>query len=65
MRTLSLIWQYFVQYSKVRLAYRGDFLTSVITTMFGALAGIAAVYLIFHRAPLIHGWSFDEIFFLY
>ena len=65
MRTLSLIWQYFVQYAKVRLAYRGDFLTSVVTTMMGALAGIAAVYLIFQRAPLIHGWSFNEILFLY
>jgi ABC-type uncharacterized transport system permease subunit len=57
MRTLSLIWQYFVQYSKVRLAYRADFLTSVATTILGSAAGIAAVWLIFRRAPAIHGWS--------
>lgn len=65
MRTLSLIWQYFVQYSKVRLAYRADFLTSVATTILGSAAGIAAVWLIFRRAPVIHGWSYDEILFLY
>ena len=65
MRTLSLIWQYFVQYTKMRLAYRADFLTSVVTTALGSVAGIAAVYLIFRRAPLIEGWSFDEILFLY
>lgn len=65
MRTLSLIWQYFIQYTKMRLAYRADFVTSVVTTMLGALAGIAAVYLIFRRAPLVHGWSFEEILFLY
>lgn len=65
MRTASLIWQYFIQYGKVRLEYRGDFITSVVTTMFGALAGIAAVFLIFQRAPAIHGWNFHEILFLY
>ena len=65
MRTLSLIWQYFVQYTKVRLAYRADFLTSLVTTALGTLAGVGAVWLIFRRAPLIHGWSFDEILFLY
>ncbi|MCZ2154096.1 MAG: ABC-2 family transporter protein [Bryobacterales bacterium] len=65
MRTASLIWQYFIQYGKVRMEYRGDFITSVVTTAFGAAAGIAAVYLIFNRAPIIHGWSFNEILFLY
>ena len=65
MRTLALVWHYFVQYSKVRLAYRTDFLVSVVTTLLGTFAGIAAVWLMFRRAPAIQGWSFDEILFLY
>jgi ABC-2 type transport system permease protein len=65
MRTLGLVWHYFIQYSKMRLAYRTDFLVSAVTTMLGTLAGIAAVWLIFRRAPLIEGWTFSQILFLY
>ncbi len=28
MRTLNLIWRYFLQYTKVRLAYRADFVAA-------------------------------------
>lgn len=65
MRTLGLVWQYFIQYSKMRLAYRADFLVSAVTTLLGTLAGIAGVWLMFRQAPVIEGWSFDEIVFLY
>lgn len=65
MRTLALVWHYFIQYGKVRLAYRADFLVSVVTTLAGTMAGIAGVWLMFRRAPVIQGWSFEEIVFLY
>jgi ABC-2 type transport system permease protein len=65
MRTLNLIWRYFLQYTKVRLAYRAEFVISLLTTLMGSVAGIAAVWLIFRRAPSLMGWTYDEILFLY
>ncbi len=64
-RHLSLLTEYFLQYSKVRLAYRGDFLISVVTTLVATVFGIAVVWLIFGRVPKVHGWSFYEILFIY
>ena len=64
-RHLSLLGRYFVQYSKVRLAYRGDFFLSVVTTVVATVFGIAVVWLIFGRVPDLLGWSFYEILFLY
>ncbi|MCW5983264.1 MAG: ABC-2 family transporter protein [Bryobacteraceae bacterium] len=64
-RHVSLLAQYFIQYSKVRLAYRGDFIISVVTTIGATLFGIAVVWLIFKGAPRVAGWTFYEIVFLY
>ena len=62
-RYADLFAHYFVQYAKVRLAYRGDFLVSVATTLLTTVFGIALVFLLFHKAPRIVGWSFEEILF--
>lgn len=64
-RYLFLFGQYFVQYAKVRLGYRGDFLLSVVTMAFATACGIATVFLIFRGVPQITGWSFTQILFLY
>ena len=64
-RYLRLLVQYFIQYAKVRLAYKGDFLISIVTTLIGTAFGIAVVVLLFQRAPVIAGWRFHEILFLY
>jgi ABC-2 type transport system permease protein len=64
-RYLSLFGQYFVQYTKVRLGYRLDFLLSVLTTVVASAASVAVVFLIFARMPRVAGWSFLEILFLY
>ena len=64
-RYLQLFGQYFIQYAKVRLAYKGDFIVSVITTIVATAFGLAVVFLLFRRAPEIAGWTFDEILFLY
>jgi len=64
-RHLELLAQYFLQYSKVRLSYRADFLISVVTTVVATAFGIAVVWLIFGRAPQVAGWNFHEILFLY
>jgi ABC-2 type transport system permease protein len=64
-RYLELLGQYFVQYAKVRLAYRGDFFISVLTTLGATVFGIAVVFLIFTKVPRMHGWTFYEILMLY
>ena len=64
-RHFGLLTEYFVQYAKVRLAYRGDFALSVVTMTMASVFGAAIVYLIFGRAPRLAGWSFYEILFLY
>ena len=64
-RHLTLLIEYFLQYSKVRLAYRGDFIISVVTTLVATLFGIAVVWLIFGSIPNLLGWSFYEILLIY
>jgi ABC-2 type transport system permease protein len=64
-RHLRLLAEYFLQYAKVRLAYKGDFLISIISTFVAAAFGLAVVLILFNRAPRLAGWSFYEILFLY
>jgi len=64
-RHLSLLVEYFLQYSKVRLTYRGDFILSVLTTVIATVFGVAVVWLIFGRVPRLLGWSFYEILLIY
>ena len=64
-RYLRLFGQYFVQYCKVRLAYKADLILSVATTLIATVFGLALVFILFSKAPEIAGWSFPEILFLY
>jgi ABC-2 type transport system permease protein len=64
-RYLALFGQYFVQYAKVRLSYRMDFLISIVSMALATACSLAAVVLIFSRAPRVAGWSYHEILFLY
>lgn len=64
-RYLRLLGQYFLQYCKVRLEYRGDLIVSIVTTLVATGLGLALVFLLFNRRQPIAGWTFDEILFLY
>jgi len=64
-RYLSLLGRYFIQYSKVRLAYRMDFFLSIATMTLATGFGLAVVFLIFRRVPAIAGWNFTQILLLY
>ena len=64
-RYVDLFVRYFVQYAKVRLAYKADFFVSVVSTLIATVFGLALVFLLFRRAPAVAGWTFDEILFLY
>jgi viologen exporter family transport system permease protein len=63
-RYFRLFVHYFVQYTKVRLAYKGDLIVSVITALVATVFGLALVFLLFRKTP-VAGWSFPEILFLY
>ncbi|MBI3665108.1 MAG: ABC-2 family transporter protein [Acidobacteria bacterium] len=64
-RYLSLLGEYFLQYAKVRLAYKGDFLISVFTTLVATAFGLGLVLILFRRVPHLADWTFYEILFLY
>ncbi len=64
-RYLGLLGEYFLQYLKVRLAYKGDFLISVVSTLVGTAFGLAVVLILFRRVTRLADWSYYEILFLY
>lgn len=65
MRHLNLLGQYALQYAKVRLEHRGDFLLSLLTMTLATVFGLAVVFLIFGRSRALPGWSFPQLLFLY
>jgi len=64
-RHLGLFFAYFLQYAKVRLSYRLDFLLGVATSMAATVFAFGFVYVLFTRVPRLSGWSFEEMLFLY
>jgi ABC-2 type transport system permease protein len=64
-RYLGLLSEYFLQYAKVRLSYKGDFFISVTTNLIATLFGFGFVLILFGRIPRLADWSFYEILFLY
>lgn len=64
-RYLKLLSQYFVQYAKVRMAYRWDFVLSTLTMAMASVFGLAFIYLMFAKLPSLAGWTFYEIVLLY
>src|SRR5579862_5545943 len=61
----SLLWEYFLQYLKVRVSYRGDFLISVATSLAASLFALGFVLILITRIPSLGGWTIPEIIFLY
>jgi ABC-2 type transport system permease protein len=60
----GLFDEYFVQFLKVRVSYRGDFLVSLATSTAATIFAFAFVYVLFRKVNL-NGWRFEEIVFLY
>jgi len=50
---------------KVRIGYRGDFFVSLITSFAATVFGLLFVVILFEKAPLLAGWRFEEVMFLY
>jgi len=64
-RHTLLVADYFSQYAKVRISYRGDFFVSLLTSFAATLFGLGFVIILFQRATQLAGWRFEEVLFLY
>ena len=60
-----LLLDYFAQYAKVRVSYRGDFFISLATSFAATVFGIGFVVILFQKATQLDGWRFEEVLFLY
>ena len=64
-RHAVLFSDYFTQYLKVRVSYRGDFFISVATSLAATIFALGFVLVLFHKVPQLADWSFKEVLFLY
>ena len=64
-RHALLFFDYFTQYAKVRVSYRGDFFVSLATSFAATVFSLGFVVILFEKAPRLAGWRFEEVLFLY
>ncbi len=64
-RHLRLFLLYFAQYTKVRLAYKADFIIAFFSSMTATVLGFGFVLVLFTKIPRLQDWTFYEIVFLY
>jgi ABC-2 type transport system permease protein len=64
-RHALLLFDYFTQYAKVRIGYRGDFFISLAASFAATVFGLFFVVVLFQKVPLLAGWRFEEVLFLY
>ena len=64
-RHCGLFGQYFSQYAKMRMEYRGDFIISTLTSFAATIFGLLFVFILFNKAKQLANWTFAEELFLY
>jgi ABC-2 type transport system permease protein len=64
-RHALLLADYFAQYAKVRISYRGDFFISLATSMAATIFSLGFVVVLFQKATQLAGWSLEEVVFLW
>src|ERR1700691_3260876 len=64
-RHFGLFLDYFSQYAKVRVSYRGDFFISLATSFAATIFALSFVVVLFQKVPQLAGLRFDEVLFLY
>jgi ABC-2 type transport system permease protein len=64
-RHCGLFFDYFAQYAKVRVSYRGDFFISLATSFAATIFALSFVVVLFNKVPQLAGWRFEEVLFLY
>jgi len=64
-RHVLLFSDYFAQYAKVRISYRGDFFISLATSMAATVFSLGFVVILFQKATQLAGWRLEEVVFLW
>jgi ABC-2 type transport system permease protein len=64
-RHVLLFTDYFAQYAKVRISYRGDFFISLATSMAATIFSLGFVVVLFQKATELAGWRLEEVVFLW
>jgi ABC-2 type transport system permease protein len=64
-KLLIILWQYFGQYAKTRMAYKADFFIASFANILATVAGYGFVLVLFSRIPQLKGWKFEEVLFIY
>jgi len=64
-RHALLFSDYFAQYAKVRISYRGDFFISLATSMAATIFSLGFVVVLFQKATQLAGWRLEEVVFLW
>jgi len=64
-RHALLLSDYFAQYAKVRISYRGDFFISLATSMAATIFSLGFVVVLFQKATQLVGWRLEEVVFLW
>jgi ABC-2 type transport system permease protein len=64
-RHCLLFGEYFSQYAKMRMEYRGDFIVSTATSFAATIFGLLFVIVLFNKATKLANWTFPEELFLY
>jgi ABC-2 type transport system permease protein len=64
-RHAFLLSDYFAQYAKVRISYRGDFFISLATSMAATIFSLGFVVILFQKATQLAGWRLEEVVFLW
>jgi ABC-2 type transport system permease protein len=64
-RHVLLFTDYFEQYAKVRISYRGDFFISLATSMAATIFSLGFVVILFQKATQLAGWRLEEVVFLW
>jgi len=64
-RHCILFGEYFSQYVKMRMSYRGDFIVSTATSFAATIFGLLFVIVLFNQSPKLAGWTLPEELFLY
>ncbi|MGC1837184.1 MAG: ABC-2 family transporter protein [Candidatus Acidiferrales bacterium] len=62
---IRLLSDYFAQYAKVRVSYRGDFFVSLAASMAATIFGLFFLVVLFSKIPRLADWRFEEVLFLY
>jgi ABC-2 type transport system permease protein len=64
-RHAMLLWEYFSQYAKVRVSYRGDFFVSIATSFAATIFSLGFLVVLFRNTAQLKGWRFEEVLFLW